>query len=51
MLDTDSSGKITFEELKGGLKRFGANVDESEIYDLLKAVSVISNLSLYQVCI
>ncbi|CAA3017090.1 calcium-dependent protein kinase 1-like isoform X2 [Olea europaea var. sylvestris] len=41
MLDTDSSGKITFEELKGGLKRFGANVDESEIYDLLKAMLTI----------
>ncbi|KAL2545755.1 Calcium-dependent protein kinase 2 [Forsythia ovata] len=40
MLDTDSSGHITFEELKAGLKRFGANLDESEIYDLMKATDV-----------
>ncbi len=25
MIDTDNSGQITFEELKAGLKRFGAN--------------------------
>ncbi|CAI9765926.1 unnamed protein product [Fraxinus pennsylvanica] len=40
VLDTDSSGQITFEELQAGLKRFGANVDESEIYDMLKAADV-----------
>lgn len=39
MIDTDSSGQITFEELKAGLKRFGANLKESEIYDLMQAVS------------
>ena len=39
MIDTDNSGHITFEELKDGLKRFGANLKESEIYDLLHAVS------------
>ncbi|XP_062114243.1 calcium-dependent protein kinase 1-like [Humulus lupulus] len=36
MIDTDSSGQITFEELKAGLKRFGANLKESEIYDLMQ---------------
>lgn len=39
MIDTDNSGYITFQELKDGLKRYGANVDEAEIYDLMKAVS------------
>ena len=39
-IDTDNSGQITFEELKIGLKRFGANLDESEIYNLMKAVSI-----------
>lgn len=38
MIDTDSSGQITFEELKTGLKRVGANLKESEIYDLMQAV-------------
>ncbi|TXG58104.1 hypothetical protein EZV62_015933 [Acer yangbiense] len=40
MIDTDGSGQITFEELKVGLKKFGANLDESEIYDLMKAADV-----------
>ncbi|KAJ7971348.1 putative Calcium-dependent protein kinase [Quillaja saponaria] len=40
MIDTDSSGQITFEELKVGLKRFGANLNESEIYDLMQAADV-----------
>jgi Ca2+-binding EF-hand superfamily protein len=43
MIDTDNSGHITFEELKVGLKRFGANLKESEIYDLMKAVSIIQD--------
>ncbi|CAA3015823.1 calcium-dependent kinase 26-like [Olea europaea subsp. europaea] len=40
MIDADNSGHITFEELKAGLKRFGANLDESEIYDLMKSADV-----------
>ncbi|XP_027367815.1 calcium-dependent protein kinase 10-like isoform X2 [Abrus precatorius] len=40
MIDTDNSGQITFEELKVGLKNFGANLNESEIYDLMKAADV-----------
>ncbi|CAI9760900.1 unnamed protein product [Fraxinus pennsylvanica] len=43
MIDTDNSGYITFEELKAGLKRFGANLDESEIYDLMKSADVDNN--------
>lgn len=40
MIDTDNSGQITFEELKNGLKRFGADLNESEIHDLMQAVSI-----------
>ena len=39
MIDTDNSGNITFEELKNGLKRFGANLEESEIHYLMQSVS------------
>lgn len=39
MIDTDNSGQITFDELKIGLKKFGANLNESQIHDLMKAVS------------
>ncbi|XP_062112366.1 calcium-dependent protein kinase 26 isoform X2 [Humulus lupulus] len=40
MINTDNSGQITFEELKVGLKSFGANLSESEIHHLLQAVSI-----------
>ncbi|XP_044507157.1 calcium-dependent protein kinase 26-like [Mangifera indica] len=40
MIDTDNSGHITFEELKIGLKRCGANLDESEIHNLMKSADV-----------
>ncbi|XP_047340831.1 calcium-dependent protein kinase 1-like [Impatiens glandulifera] len=40
MIDTDNSGHITFEELKDGMKRVGANLNESEIYDLMKAADI-----------
>ncbi|KAL9319324.1 hypothetical protein ACSQ67_015841 [Phaseolus vulgaris] len=40
MIDSDNSGQITFEELKIGLKKFGANLNESEIYDLMQAADV-----------
>ncbi|XP_010558242.1 PREDICTED: calcium-dependent protein kinase 1-like isoform X2 [Tarenaya hassleriana] len=40
MIDTDKSGQITFEELKAGLKRVGANLKESEIRDLMQAADV-----------
>ncbi|KAK6126519.1 hypothetical protein DH2020_039753 [Rehmannia glutinosa] len=40
MIDTDNSGNITFEELKASLKKCGANLNESEIYDLMKAADV-----------
>ncbi|KAM2673171.1 hypothetical protein EV2_014489 [Malus domestica] len=40
MIDTDNSGQISFDELRDGLQRFGANLNESEIYDLMKAADV-----------
>ncbi|KAK3228559.1 hypothetical protein Dsin_000440 [Dipteronia sinensis] len=40
MIDADNSGQITYEELKAGLKRVGANLKESEIYDLMQAADV-----------
>nr|GEV53122.1 calmodulin-domain protein kinase CDPK isoform 2 [Tanacetum cinerariifolium] len=44
MIDADNIGHITFDELKAGLKRVGANLKESEIYDLMQAVRPILNL-------
>ncbi|KAH0457327.1 hypothetical protein IEQ34_012642 [Dendrobium chrysotoxum] len=40
MIDTDNSGQITFDELKAGLERVGANLMESEIYALMEAADV-----------
>ncbi|CAN4089657.1 unnamed protein product [Withania somnifera] len=40
MIDTDNSGQITFDELKIGLKKFGTNLNESEIHDLMKAADI-----------
>lgn len=40
MIDSDNSGQITYEELKVGLKKVGANLQESEIYALMQAVSL-----------
>ncbi|GKV01344.1 hypothetical protein SLEP1_g13901 [Rubroshorea leprosula] len=40
MIDTDNSGQITFEELKEGLKRFGADLHETEFHDLMQAADV-----------
>ena len=41
MIDTDNSGQITYEELKIGLQKVGANIKESEIYELMQSVSFI----------
>jgi Ca2+-binding EF-hand superfamily protein len=44
-MDTDNSGTITFEELKAGLAKQGANLAESEVRQLMEAVSVSPFLS------
>lgn len=49
MIDTDNSGQITFEELKAGMTRFGANLKESEIYDLMQAVSIMTELESFRI--
>jgi calcium-dependent protein kinase len=41
MMDTDNSGQINYEELKAGLERVGANMKESEISQLMQAVSFL----------
>lgn len=38
-MDTDNSGAITYDELKAGLKKYGSTLKESEIRDLMDAVS------------
>ncbi|KAK8632612.1 hypothetical protein V6N13_073002 [Hibiscus sabdariffa] len=43
MIDTDNSGHITYEELKAGLKRFGANLAESEFRSLMQAADANNN--------
>ncbi|CAL1363432.1 unnamed protein product [Linum trigynum] len=40
MIDTDSSGTITFEELKSGLQRVGSELMESEIKALMEAADI-----------
>lgn len=45
MIDTDNSGQITYEELKAGLERAGANLMESEISALMEAVSTCTSSS------
>ncbi|XP_042045900.1 calcium-dependent protein kinase 26-like isoform X2 [Salvia splendens] len=42
-IDSDNSGYITFEELKVGLTRYGANLEESEIHHLLRAADIDNN--------
>lgn len=39
MIDVDNSGQITLEELKNGLERVGSNLKDSEITNLMQAVS------------
>ncbi|XP_042504064.1 calcium-dependent protein kinase 20-like [Macadamia integrifolia] len=40
MIDTDNSGQISFEELKTGLERVGANLKENEISTLMQAADI-----------
>lgn len=40
-MDTDNSGAITFDELKAGLRRYGSTMKDSEIRDLMDAVSAL----------
>lgn len=40
-MDTDSSGAITFDELKAGLRKYGSTLKDKEIRDLMDAVSCL----------
>ncbi|XP_010518657.1 PREDICTED: calcium-dependent protein kinase 20-like [Tarenaya hassleriana] len=40
MIDTDNSGHITLQELKNGLERVGANLQDSEIAGLMQAADI-----------
>lgn len=42
-MDTDNSGAITFDELKAGLRKFGSTLKDTEIQDLMDAVSLFLN--------
>lgn len=42
-MDTDSSGAITFDELKAGLRRYGSTLKDTEIRDLMEAVSCFNS--------
>lgn len=39
-MDTDKSGTITYEELKTGLARLGSKLSETEVKQLMDAVSI-----------
>lgn len=38
-MDTDNSGTITYDELKTGLARLGSRLSETEVKQLMEAVS------------
>lgn len=40
-MDTDKSGTITYEELKTGLTRLGSKLSETEVKQLMEAVSYL----------
>ncbi|KAG2680999.1 hypothetical protein I3760_11G124400 [Carya illinoinensis] len=42
-MDTDSSGTITFEELKAGLPKLGTKLSDSEVKQLMEAADVDGN--------
>lgn len=49
-MDTDNSGAITFDELKAGLRRYGSTLKDTEIRDLMEAVTfacLVGNLHFF----
>ncbi|KAG7557640.1 EF-hand domain [Arabidopsis suecica] len=43
-MDTDKSGSITYEELKTGLNKHGSKLSETEVRQLMEAVSVSADV-------
>jgi Ca2+-binding EF-hand superfamily protein len=41
-MDTDKSGKITYDELKAGLARLGSKLSETEVQQLMEAVGYLT---------
>jgi calcium-dependent protein kinase len=46
-MDTDNSGTITIEELKQGLAKQGTKLSETEVKQLMEAVSYLSFIFVY----
>jgi calcium-dependent protein kinase len=38
-MDADNSGTITYDELKEGLRKYGSTLKDTEIHDIMEAVS------------
>lgn len=47
-IDKDRSGSITFDELRNGLRRVDSKIKESEIEDLMHAVSEVVLISKHE---
>lgn len=46
MMDTDNDGIVSYEELKGGIAKFGSHLAESEVQMLIEAVSMFHLIDL-----
>jgi calcium-dependent protein kinase len=45
VMDTDNDGKVSYEELKSGIAKFGSHLAESEVQMLIESVSNLKVLS------
>lgn len=45
-MDTDKSGTITYEELKSGIARLGSKLSETEVKQLMEAVSCMKRFEI-----
>ena len=50
LMDTDNDGKVTYEELRAGLRKVGSQLAEPEIKLLMEVVNVISLETLRLAC-
>lgn len=46
MVDTDGDGKVTYEELKAGLRKVGSQLAEPEIKLLMDVVNITISLNM-----
>lgn len=47
LMDTDKDGKVTYEELKAGLKKVGSQLAEPEIRMLMEVVGFCKLYTIY----